>query len=109
MKVKDIAKTLNMKELTNAGCENEVKTVYTGDLLSRVMADCQEGSAWITVQTHMNVIAVAELNDVACVIIPHGIPVEESSLKKANLQGLCMLSSDMDAYELCWRIHELLL
>ena len=65
MKVKEMVKHLDMEALTDAGMENEVTGVYACDLLSRVMSGCQEGDAWITVQTHLNVIAVAELDDAA--------------------------------------------
>ena len=33
--------------------------------------------AWVTVQTHLNVIAVASLGDMACIILPENITMEE--------------------------------
>lgn len=60
---------------------------YTCDLLSWVMAHGKQGMAWITVQTHMNVIAVASLMEMAAVIIPEGIQMEEPSLEKAREEG----------------------
>ena len=68
-----IEATILTKEADTA---REVSSGYTCDLLSWVMAHGREGMAWITVQTHMNVIAVATLHDMACVIIPEGIKVE---------------------------------
>ena len=74
---------------------------YTCDLLSWVMAHGEPGMAWITVQTHMNVIAVASLMEVAAVIIPEGIEMEEASLAKAREEGITVLASSLTAYELC--------
>lgn len=108
MKVKEMAETLDMKQVTSAGGDNEVTGVYACDLLSRVMSGCQEGDAWITVQTHLNVLAVAELDEAACIIIPEGIAVKEDTAEKAEAQGISILSSDLNTYELCWKIHELL-
>ena len=80
--------------------DNEVSCGYTCDLLSWVMAHGKQGMAWITVQTHMNVIAVAALLDFACVIIPENLPVEAPIVKKAQDEEIIILSSDKTAYEL---------
>lgn len=77
---------------------------YTCDLLSWVMAHGKAGMAWITVQTHINVIAVAALMDMACVILPEGIEMEEAPLKKAAEEGVTVLQSPLTAYELCARM-----
>lgn len=108
MKVKEMAKALNMEALTDAGMDNEVTGVYACDLLSRVMSGCQEGDAWITVQTHLNVIAVAELDDAACIIVPEGIVTPADTLEKAEETGIAIVSSELGTYELCWKLHELL-
>lgn len=79
----------------------EISCGYTCDLLSWVMAHGQAGMAWITVQTHMNVIAVASLMEMAAVIIPEGIEMEGPSLEKARDEGITVLSSQKTAYELC--------
>ena len=81
--------------------DREVTGVYIGDLLSWVMAHGQAGMAWITVQTHMNVIAVASLMEMAAVIVPEGIEMEEASLEKAKEEGITVLASEKTAYELC--------
>ena len=77
---------------------------YACDLLSWVMAHGDEGMAWVTVQTHMNVVAVAVLADMACVILPENIDMEEDSLKKAEEEGLCVLKSPLTAYAICGRM-----
>ena len=64
------------------------------------MGKGQADMAWITVQAHMNVIAVAALLDFACVIIPEGLPVDETIISKAASEDIIILSSDMTAYEL---------
>lgn len=81
--------------------EKEVTCGYACDLLSWVMAHGKAGMAWITVQTHMNVIAVATLMEMAAVIVPEGIEMEPASLQKAADEGLVVLQSDKTAFELC--------
>ena len=70
------------------------------------MAHGDEGMAWVTVQTHMNVVAVAVLADMACVVLPEGIRMEPESLKKAVDEGLAVLSSPLTAYEICGKMAE---
>lgn len=89
-----------------ANTAREVSSGYTCDLLSWVMAHGREGMAWITVQTHMNVIAVATLHDMACVIIPEGIKVEADVIEKADEEGICVLASPLTAYEISGRMHD---
>ncbi len=60
---------------------------------SWVMARGQAGMAWVTVQTHMNVVAVASLHEMACVIMPDSIRMEEALLNKAVEEGISVLSS----------------
>ena len=85
----------------------EVSCGYTCDLLSWVMAHGREHMAWVTVQTHMNVIAVATLHEMSCVIIPEGIRVEDAVAAKAAEEGVAMLSSPLTAYEISGRMHAL--
>ncbi|MBE5792714.1 MAG: AraC family transcriptional regulator [Clostridiales bacterium] len=89
-----------------ADTQRVVSSGYTCDLLSWVMAHGREGMAWITVQTHMNVIAVATLHDMACVIIPEGIKVENDVIEKADEEGICVLASPLTAYEISGRMHD---
>jgi hypothetical protein len=42
---------------------------YTSDLLSCVMAGAKSNYLWITLQAHLNIVAVAALLEVAAVIV----------------------------------------
>ncbi len=79
----------------------EVSCGYTCDLLSWVMAHGTAGTAWVTVQTHLNVIAVAVLMEFSCIILPEEIEMEVSSLRKAESEGIPVLKSNKTAYQLC--------
>ena len=102
MTVKELIGLIEAADLTpEADKEAEVSCGYTCDLLSWVMAHGKAGMAWITVQTHMNVIAVASLMEMAAVIVPEGIEMEGPTLEKAREEGICVLQSDKTAFELC--------
>ena len=105
MKVSDLAALIDAKTLTEGISEDrEILCGYVCDLLSWVMAHGAAGMAWVTVQTHMNVIAVASRMEMAAVIIPEDIQMEGPSLEKAKDEGICVLQTSLTAYEICARL-----
>lgn len=109
MTVNDIINKVNLEILTKFKDSNtDVTDVYISDLLSHVIANCIEGSIWITILTNLNVPAVAHLTGASLVIIPEDITVEENTLKKAESKDILICSSKLTAYELAVKIHEVL-
>ena len=107
MKVRELAKKLGAKVLSGEeNLEMEISCGYSCDLLSWVLAHGKQGMGWCTVQSHVNVIAVAALLDFACVIIPESLPVEAPIIAKAKDEDIILLSSDRTAYELVMLLAE---
>lgn len=106
MRVEQLKDLLGAKVL-NEGVDlsGEVKSAYLCDLLSWVMAKGAPGTAWVTVMTHLNVIAVATLLDMACVIIPENIAVEPATLQKATQEDIPVLACSKTAFELAGLMH----
>ena len=105
MKVSELQALIGAENLTPEITEDrEITCGYTCDLLSWVMAHGAEGMAWVTVQTHLNVIAVAVLSDMACVVLPENIRMEADSLQKARDEGMAVLTSPLTAYEICGKL-----
>ncbi|MDO4739949.1 MAG: AraC family transcriptional regulator [Eubacteriales bacterium] len=101
MNIKELMELTGAELLTkNVDLTAEVESGYSCDLLSWVMAHGKPGMAWITVQTHMNVVAVATLHDMACVIVPEGANVPDEVYTKAEEEGIAMFSSPKSAFEL---------
>ncbi len=108
MKVSQMVEVLSLKVLAGEKfLDREVTSGYCCDLLSRVMAKGKKGMAWITVQTHMNIVAVASLVEMACIIIPESIEVERKVLDKAEEEGIIVLSSDLTAFELAGKLYQM--
>lgn len=96
-----------MKLLTKGtDISREIKGGCVCDLLSLVMANGTEGMAWITVQSHLNVVAVASLHDFACVIVCDGCEVDADTVAKAEEEGITVLSSALSGYEIAGRMYE---
>ena len=86
----------------------EVKGCYIGDLLSWVMGRAESMSAWITIMNNVNIVAVAALADVSCIILAEGVSVSDEVKEKAKTQGVNILSSGKTAYELAAEISQLI-
>ena len=63
--------------------DRAVERVFCCDLLSVAMARAPEGSAWVTVMGNRNVIAVASLADVACVVLAEGYQFDADAIEAA--------------------------
>ncbi|MBO2516718.1 MAG: AraC family transcriptional regulator [Clostridiales bacterium] len=105
MKVSELAKLIEAENLTPGLTDRDVACGYSCDLLSWVMAHGEENMAWVTVQTNMNVIAVALLSEMACVILPENVKMESESLIRANTEDMTVLASPLSSYEICGRMH----
>ena len=86
--------------------EKEIESGYVGDLLSWVMANADNGCAWVTIQTHINIVAVASLLEMACIIIPEGAEVEPDALEKATEEDIPLIITELNAYEVCTFLGE---
>lgn len=107
MKVCELAEKLKLSVLVSGG-DSEISGCYIGDLLSLVMSRAQEGEVWLTVQTNVNIIAVAVLTEIACIIVTEGMDVPEETLRKAEEQGIPLFQSTRTSYELACALSELL-
>jgi hypothetical protein len=80
---------------------------YASDLLSCVMAGAKSSHLWVTLQAHVNIVAVARLLDLSAVIITEGARPDAATLEKANSQGVILLSTARPTFEVVGRLWEL--
>ena len=108
MKVFDIAEKLSLKALSLADSSREVSGVYIGDLLSWVMGRAESGDAWITIMSNINIVAVASLADVACIILAEGVELDENVCATALQKGINIYTSEKTAFQLAASLAECL-
>lgn len=99
MVVADMAEALSLKVLSG-DAQREITGCYIGDLLSWVMSHAQSGEVWITIMSNINVVAVASLTDVACVVVAEGAEVDGDVLQTAAQKDVCILQSEKTVFEL---------
>ena len=99
MKVNELCSLCGFEIVCMPDGEREISGAYIGDLLSWVMGRAQADNAWITIMSNINVIAVASLADVACIILAEGVTLEEEIRKTAEQKEINVLTSPLPAYE----------
>ena len=80
MNLQQIIDRLNLTVLTDPRDFTLIKPDggYTSDLLSCVMAGAKSNYLWITLQAHLNIVAVAALLEVAAIIITENAQPDSS-------------------------------
>ena len=108
MTVSDLAKKISLQAISACEEDREITGVYVGDLLSWVMGRAESGNVWITIMSNINVVAMATLTDVACVVLAEGVTLTEEVRQTALQKGVAVYSSSKTAYELSAMLAELL-
>ncbi len=107
---------MTVKDLTNHGFlpitlpepDREITGVYIGDLLSWVMGRADSGDAWLTIMSNLNILAVASLADVACIVVTENVELEESIVSSATEKGINILSFKESTYSAATSLYKLL-
>jgi hypothetical protein len=92
----------------DAGDEPTLRAAYTSDLLSDVIAHCPGESVLITLQAHMNTVAVATLAGVRAILICHNRPISGDMLEAARRERIALVVTAASQYEASWRVRRLL-
>ena len=109
MTVQDVVDKLNLTVFSGSSeLLAAVAGGYTSDLLSDVMGHADAGYLWITLQAHKNVIAIASLKELAAVVLVKGITPDEETLSLSNQEGIPILGSDLQAFELSGKTYNLI-
>lgn len=108
MTVKNIADKLNLNFYAGEELSDKTaKCCYIGDLLSLAMSKVQADYVWITIQTNVNIVAVASLADAACIILADGCVPDEKTVERAKEQDVIILGGEISAYEAAVKLAEL--
>ena len=108
MTVSELCAAIEAKPVCLPRADREIDGAYIGDLLSWVMGRAPADSVWITIMSNVNVVAVASLADVACVIFAEGVEPDEQAKTRAENEGINLMSSKLAAYELSVRLSALI-
>ena len=110
MKLDDIARKLDLTLLTPetpAIADAEITRGYASDLLSDVLAHAPGGGLLVTLQVHLNVIAVASHAELAAVVFAGGRHPEADAIAKAAAEDIVLYISGDDTFDVVGRLYEM--
>ncbi len=100
MKIIEIIEPLQAQIIAKGNLENqEISGGYAGDLLSDVIANAREDSVWVTIQSHPNVVAVAKLVGIPCIVVTNLQEVDEQTSQRAERESITILKTPLTTYQ----------
>jgi len=105
MRVSELVSKTGLKAF-NDGADKEIAGVYISDMVSDIIG-IREGHLLITLQTHKNLIAAANLVDVAAVVFSRNKTPADDVVALANKAGIRLLGYDGDTWSLAKKLCEL--
>ena len=81
---------------------------YVGDLLSWVMGRADSENVWITIMSNINIVAVATLSDVSCILLAEDVTPDDNALAIADEKGVNILKTSLPSYEAAIKVSEIL-
>jgi len=101
MLLKELIDRCGFRIITASNLNEEIKDGYIGDLLSDVMGNAPADSIWLTVQSHVNILAVASITGIKAILLCNGLSYEEETIEKAKEEKVCLvLNRDL----IVWRL-----
>jgi hypothetical protein len=109
MNLQEIIQKLDLKVLSNPKDFSvlDPKAGYAADLLSCAIANGVKGGIWVTLQAHLNIVAVAALLELAAIIITEDAQPDEATITKANAEGVTLLSTTHNTFYITGKLWEL--
>ncbi len=106
MKLGEVVKALNLNVFTcKQYLEKEVEGGYVSDLLSDVLADAKPKQIWVTLQTHKNIVAIAQLKGLSTIVLVKGLEPNENTIQKADEERIVLLGSEENTFDLVGKLY----
>jgi predicted transcriptional regulator len=105
MKVSELVEKGSFKAFNQYG-NKDIQGVYISDMVSDIIG-IGPGNLLITLQTHKNLIAAANLVDVAAIVFTRGKTPADDVVALATKAGIGLLGFEGDTWALAKKLYEL--
>jgi len=97
--LKTVIETLKLTPLSSVqSLDRSVVGGYATDLLSCALKGAKKDVLWVTLQSHLNVVAVASLLGLAGVIVTEGNRPDQETLSRAENEGVILMVTPKTTY-----------
>lgn len=87
--------------------DEEAQNVYVGDLLSDVMGHAGEDCVLVTIQNHLNTLAVCTLVGCQVVVLCHNRPAPPDMVEGAKREEVAIVVTSLSQYEVALALSSL--
>ena len=107
MKLNDLVKEFSLDVKAGSGnLDQDVTGGYVSDLLSDVLAHAEDGTLWVTLHIHQNIVAVASHKGLSGIVLVQGRVPETDTVAKAEQENIPIMVTELSAFELVGRLYK---
>ena len=106
MTANEISSKIGGQLVTGTGDEAALN-VYVGDLLSDVMGHAAEDCVLVTIQNHLNTLAVCTLVGCQVVVLCHNRPAPPDMIEGAKREDVAIITTALSQYEVALALSSL--
>jgi len=99
--IADICSALDANVHVPADGARMVGKAAVGDLLSFIMGSGSDCAAWVTIQTHLNVAAVAVLKEIPIIIIAAGRMPAPDLVARCAGENITLATTGLSVFDAC--------
>jgi DRTGG domain. len=108
MKLSELAPMLGAQCVQDDFNDSEILDAYTGDLLSDILGNADEGCVIVTIQAHRNTIAVATTKDCPAVIVCNSREIPDDMLSAARQEHIGIFRTALNQFTVSGMLYDLL-
>jgi len=106
--LREVIEKLKMEVLSsNHSTDRPIVGGYASDLLSCAMKGAKKDYLWVTLQSHVNVVAVASLIGLGGVIITEGNRPDQEMLARAEQEGVVLMVTPRTTFSIVGELASL--
>jgi hypothetical protein len=87
--------------------EATINSAYTSDLLSDVMGHCGDESVLVTIQNHLNAIAVCTLAGIEAIVLCHDRQPPDDMVEAARREGVGIMTTPLSQFAVSVKLADL--
>ena len=106
MMLKNLVETIQGSLINSRDLQQEITQAYCADILSDVMAFAGRGYVWITIQTHVNIIAVARLKKLGAIILAGSNQPQPDTVLRSREKGVTLITTNLSAFEVAGLLYQ---
>jgi len=106
MKISELGQLIGSQCIQNEYADGDIKGVYTGDLLSDILGNADEGCAIVTIQAHRNTVAVASTKDCPAIIVCNDRTVPDDMIAAAKQEHIAVFLTDKNQFIVSGMLYE---